>query len=95
MRDEKIEKEMYKIAKDFIEKRYPVGWGGAAVIHTEQEHYLISVSIETANASANIRALRLRISDVHMTRLYLYHQAHSYLLTLHDLSVIIAKKMFL
>lgn len=52
MRDEKIEKEMYKIAKDFIEKRYPVGWGGAAVIHTEQEHYLISVSIETANASA-------------------------------------------
>ena len=48
----KIEKEMYKIAKDFIEKRYPVGWGGAAVIHTEREHFFISVSIETANASA-------------------------------------------
>ena len=52
MRDVKIENKMYKIAKDFIEKRYPAGWGGAAVIHTEQGHYFTSVSIETANASA-------------------------------------------
>lgn len=52
MRNIKIENEMYKRAKDFIEKRYPVGWGGAAVIHTEKEHYFTSVSIETANASA-------------------------------------------
>lgn len=52
MRNIKIENKMYKIAKDFIETRYPIGWGGAAVIHTEQGHYFISVSIETANASA-------------------------------------------
>lgn len=52
MRNIKIENEMYKRAKDFIEKRYPVGWGGVAVIHTAQEHFFISVSIETANASA-------------------------------------------
>lgn len=52
MRDTKIENEMYGIAKEFIEKRYPEGWGGAAVIHTEEGHYFTSVSIETANASA-------------------------------------------
>ena len=43
---------MYKRAKEFIEKRYPVGWGGAAVVHTEEGHYFVSVSIETENASA-------------------------------------------
>ena len=52
MRDVKIENKMYKIAKDFIEKRYPAGWDGAAVIHTEQGHYFTSVSKETAKASA-------------------------------------------
>lgn len=52
MRDVTIENEMYNIAKEFIEKRYPVGWGGVAVIHTEEGHYFTSVSIETANASA-------------------------------------------
>ena len=52
MRDIKIENEMYKRAREFVEKRYPVGWGGAAVIYTEEGHYFTSVSIETANASA-------------------------------------------
>lgn len=28
----KIEKQMYEMATQFIEKRYPSGWGGAAVI---------------------------------------------------------------
>ena len=52
MQNVKIQTEMYNRAKEFIEKRYPVGWGGAAVIYTEEGHYFISVSIETANASA-------------------------------------------
>lgn len=52
MRDFNIEKEMYKQAVDLITKRYPVGWGGAAVVHTEKGHCFTSVSMETANASA-------------------------------------------
>ena len=52
MRNVKIENKLYKNAKEFIEKRYPVGWGGAAVIHTREGNYFTSVSIETANGSA-------------------------------------------
>lgn len=52
MIDFSIEKEMYKQAVELIEKRYPLGWGGAGVVRTEKGHYFTSVSIETANASA-------------------------------------------
>lgn len=52
MRDERIEKEMYRRAVELIERRYPVGWGGAGVVHTANGCYYTSVSIETANASA-------------------------------------------
>ena len=51
MQDIKIENEMYKRAKEFIEMRYPVGWGGAAIVYTDKGHYFTSVSIETDNAS--------------------------------------------
>ncbi len=47
-----IEHNMYRIAAEFIKKRYPIGWGGAAVVRTENNHYFTSVGIETANASA-------------------------------------------
>lgn len=47
-----IEKEMFDRAAELIEKRYPVGWGGAGVVRTESGNYYTSVSIETANASA-------------------------------------------
>ncbi len=43
---------MFDLAKELIEKRYPYGWGGAAVIHTEKDSYFTSVAIETANMSA-------------------------------------------
>ena len=52
MRDCNVEKEMYNQAVDLITKRFPVGWGGAAVVHTDKGNYFTSVSIETANASA-------------------------------------------
>ncbi len=47
-----IEEKMYQCVAELIEKRYPTGWGGAAVIHTEEDSYFTSVAIETANASA-------------------------------------------
>ena len=52
MRDLEIEREMNHLAVELIEKRYPVGWGGAGVVHTANGHYFTSVSIDTANASA-------------------------------------------
>ena len=52
MRYYEIEKEMYRRAIELIEKRYPVGWGGAGIVHTSSGNYYTSVSIETANASA-------------------------------------------
>lgn len=54
MRNPEIEKKMYELAVELIEKRYPTGWGGAAVIHTNKGHYFTSVAIEMANASAEL-----------------------------------------
>jgi cytidine deaminase len=46
-----IESEMYRRAIEFIPERYPMGWGGVAIIHTIDDRYLSSVAIETANSS--------------------------------------------
>ncbi len=52
MENHGIEEKMYQMAVKLIQKRYPAGWGGAAVIRTAQGSYFTSVAIETANASA-------------------------------------------
>lgn len=54
MRNPEIEKKMYELAIELIEQRYPTGWGGAAVIHTDKDHYFTSVAIETPNGSAGL-----------------------------------------
>ena len=54
MRSKEIENKMFQVAKELIEKRYPTGWGGAAVVHTEKDHYFSSVAIETANSAASL-----------------------------------------
>lgn len=53
-REAGIEETLYRLAVELIQKRYPRGWGGAAVLRTEQDHYLTSVALETANASAEL-----------------------------------------
>ena len=45
-----MELEMYRKAVKFIEQRYPEGWGGAAIIHTADDQYLISVALESCNS---------------------------------------------
>ena len=54
MRNTEIENKMFQVAKELIEKRYPTGWGGAAVVHTENDHYFSGVAIETANSAASL-----------------------------------------
>lgn len=34
-----IENRMYQMAVELINNRYPAGWGGAAVIHTDKDHF--------------------------------------------------------
>ena len=50
MNEKGIQQKMADLAQELIEKRYPVGWGGAAVIRTAADHYFTSVAIETANS---------------------------------------------
>ncbi len=50
MSNKEIENKMFDIAVSLIKQRYPVGWGGAAVIRTEKNSYFSSVPIESANA---------------------------------------------
>lgn len=49
-----IEQTLYDTAIEFIKNRYPSGWGGVAVIHTDDNRFLISVAIEVFNASAEL-----------------------------------------
>lgn len=49
-----IEKEMYRIAIGFIEQRFPSGWGGVGIIHTEEGHYFTSVALESGNGSVGL-----------------------------------------
>ena len=49
-----MEQKLYDMAVSFIRQRYPAGWGGAAVIRTGDDRYLISVAPEVLNASAEL-----------------------------------------
>ena len=51
MRNIQIENKMYEIATELIKKRFPTGWGGVGVIHTQQGSYFTCVALESANDS--------------------------------------------
>ena len=50
MNDIEIGLQMYQKATEFVNKRFPICWGGCAVIFTEDQQYLISVALESFNA---------------------------------------------
>lgn len=52
MNDFELGKLMYGKAVNFINKRYPKGWGGCAVMYTEDGQLLISAALESYNAAA-------------------------------------------
>lgn len=54
MNDIEIGLHMYQKAVDFINQRFPKGWGGCAVIFTEDQQYLISVALESFNSGAGL-----------------------------------------
>lgn len=54
MTDQELGKEMYRRALEFLDKRFPSGWGGCAVMHTEDGQFLLSVSLESYNGGAGL-----------------------------------------
>ena len=54
MNDREIGHQMYQMATDFVRKRFPTGWGGCAVLFTEDRQFLISVALESFNAGAGL-----------------------------------------
>lgn len=49
-----IEESLYQAAIELIEKRYPIGWGGAAAMYTKNNQILTSVSPDVLNASTEL-----------------------------------------
>ena len=49
-----VEQMIYKAATDLIEKRYPIGWGGASAMYTEDGVILTSISPDVINASTEL-----------------------------------------
>lgn len=68
-----IEQTLYDTAVTFIKNRYPTGWGGAAVIHTDDDRFLISVAIEVFNASAELCIETGAICEAHKFNVNVTH----------------------
>lgn len=49
-----IEQQLFEVAKELIETRYPNGWGGAAAMATDDGRILTSVAPEVVNASTEL-----------------------------------------
>lgn len=49
-----IEEELYTAAVNFVQKRYPTGWGGAAAMRLESGQILISVAPQAINTSTEL-----------------------------------------
>ena len=54
MTDTELGKIMLEKAKEFINYRYPVGWGGCAVMYTKEGEFLISVYLDAPNSAAEL-----------------------------------------
>ena len=68
-----IEQTLYDTAVNFIKDRYPIDWGGAAVILTEDDRYLISVAPEVLNASTELCIETGAICEAHKFNVKVTH----------------------
>lgn len=65
MNEVKLEKEMFDIAVDFLNKRYGNKAGGVAVLRIETGEFLISVWPESSNSSVDLCAETGAICEAH------------------------------
>ena len=54
MDDKSLGTEMYSKACEFLDERFPEGWGGCAVMYTSDGKFLISVALESFNSGAGL-----------------------------------------
>ena len=54
MTDTDLGKIMIEKAREFIDKRYPNGWGGCAVMYTQEGEFLLSVYLDSPNSAAEL-----------------------------------------
>ena len=54
MTDADLGKIMIEKAREFIDKRYPNGWGGCAVMYTQEGEFLLSVYLDSPNSAAEL-----------------------------------------
>lgn len=54
MTDTDLGKIMLEKAREFIDKRYPKGWGGCAVMYTQEGEFLISEYLDSHNSAAEL-----------------------------------------
>lgn len=54
MDETKIEDTMYQKAIELINQRYPLGWGGSAIVYTSKHNFFTSIALETANGGAQL-----------------------------------------
>ena len=54
MTDIQLGKIMLEKANDFINQRYPEGWGGCAVMYTQEGEFLISVYLDSPNSASEL-----------------------------------------
>lgn len=54
MTDKELGKRMYEKAAAFVNVRYPRGWGGCAVMYTEDGQFLTSVYLDAYNSAAGL-----------------------------------------
>jgi len=60
-----VEEESYKAAVNFVQKRYPTCWGGAAALRLESGQILISVAPQAINTSTELCMETGAICDAH------------------------------
>ena len=83
-----IETELYEAAILLIEKRYPIGWGGAASIRTNKGTILSSVAPDTKNdalslcmeVGAYLEAHKLNEAVTHSLCIYREDEVSSYII---------------
>ena len=52
--DKEIGQQLYNKGVQFINQKYPTGWGGCAVMYTKEKEILLSVYLEAPNAAAEL-----------------------------------------
>lgn len=68
-----VEQKLYDAAIALIKNRYPVGWGGAAAMYTENGQVLTSVAPDVINASTELCMETGAILEAHKLNVKITH----------------------